>query len=1277
MSTRIALFCDKLLEAGWLAALIVAPLFFNVYSSRVFEPDKISLVRSIALVMVAAWIVKQIETGLPRQPLAQTIRALPRDNPLILPTLAVVVVYLVATIFSVAPTVSLWGSYQRLQGTDTTLSYIAIFLITASSLRTRPQLDRILNTAIVVSFPIAFYGILQHYQLDPLPWGGDTTLRVASNMGNSIFVAAYLIMIVPLTVARWIETLARIVNGMEARRRVASVAAAGLGLIALAALWAADFVLGTALALALFLLIFLFALFTRTSWRDVLLALTYTVILAAQLVTILFSQSRGPQLGLGAGLFAFVVLGVLAAMRYMARRWRLIALTGIVASAALAIAFLVVFNLPSSPLESLKSVPYIGRLGQILDRNSPTAQVRELIWQGAVELISPHEPLWSPTTGDDPVNLIRPLVGYGPEAMYVAFNPFYPPELGRLEARNASPDRSHNETLDSLVMTGLLGFGAYILLFISIFYFGLKWLGVIDSTRGRNAFLALWLAGGAVFGLGFSLANGWNWIGVALPFGMIAGFLIFLIAEAVRRFRSEAGPRDMSQALWLSALVGALLAHFAEIHFGIAIVSTRTYFWVYAALLVVLGTSPPSPALRAPPSPSPVGAGSPRPYRDGGEVRRKRRRAVENARTSARKANGGESIPLGPVFTWTAVTTVILLTMAFEFMNNQAGVPSALDAVARSLFYKGDSQSFGIFLLFLLTWVIAGIVGFGEELKSVRVPRDALAMAVALFTVLSLTALVWYILFQMRWLTQPGDLTNAFINVLGLYYVALFLLVGAIALALAWKELPAGARFLRAPANAAVAPVLAIAVAALIFLTNYSGVAADILYKSGSNLDNAGAWDRSQETYQRALEMQPNQDFYSLFLGRAYLEGARTATDPAQRARLLNRAEQVLLQAQRLNPLNTDHSANLARLHRIWATLVDDPAQKTLHYAKSSEYYQAAIRLSPNTAYLYNEWSQTYLQAGDLEKMRATLEQSVRVDARFAQTYLYLGEYYRATKDYARAADNYFKALELDSTALAEPDGSPVAAALTVLTRPEIAPRAIVALRAASEANPAAVAPHYALSDLYKRNGQMDLARQELELVVKNAPGDYYARLTLVNFYSETGQIDAAVTAMRGVMDLLSPTRTPDFQRFQDFYTQLQNLQRAIQNAQKAPNDVGAHRTLAAMWKARGQAQFALPEYQTVARLAPSDYDAHRNLVLLNLQLNQPDDAQRALTAITPLAPDNEKPLWQNLQMALNSHKAQQLDQALKQAQAALALAAEADKPAVQAYVTLLQEQVK
>ena len=43
--TKIDQWCEAVIEAGWLAALVLSPLFFNVFSSRVFEPDKISLLR--------------------------------------------------------------------------------------------------------------------------------------------------------------------------------------------------------------------------------------------------------------------------------------------------------------------------------------------------------------------------------------------------------------------------------------------------------------------------------------------------------------------------------------------------------------------------------------------------------------------------------------------------------------------------------------------------------------------------------------------------------------------------------------------------------------------------------------------------------------------------------------------------------------------------------------------------------------------------------------------------------------------------------------------------------------------------------------------------------------------------------------------------------------------------------------------------------------------------------------------------------------------------------
>ena len=58
MQTKLSLFCDTVIEAGWLIGLIIIPLFFNMYSQRVFEPDKLALLRSIALFIVTAWVIR-------------------------------------------------------------------------------------------------------------------------------------------------------------------------------------------------------------------------------------------------------------------------------------------------------------------------------------------------------------------------------------------------------------------------------------------------------------------------------------------------------------------------------------------------------------------------------------------------------------------------------------------------------------------------------------------------------------------------------------------------------------------------------------------------------------------------------------------------------------------------------------------------------------------------------------------------------------------------------------------------------------------------------------------------------------------------------------------------------------------------------------------------------------------------------------------------------------------------------------------------------------------
>jgi len=100
-STKLGAFCDKVLEIGWLLAVIITPLLFNVYSSRVFEPDKLTTLRTVAVIMAAVWLVKWIE----ERASGQHETGFTWRTPLVFPTFFTVVVYLLSTLLSVTPRV--------------------------------------------------------------------------------------------------------------------------------------------------------------------------------------------------------------------------------------------------------------------------------------------------------------------------------------------------------------------------------------------------------------------------------------------------------------------------------------------------------------------------------------------------------------------------------------------------------------------------------------------------------------------------------------------------------------------------------------------------------------------------------------------------------------------------------------------------------------------------------------------------------------------------------------------------------------------------------------------------------------------------------------------------------------------------------------------------------------------------------------------------------------------------------------------------------------------
>ncbi|MBX3011952.1 MAG: tetratricopeptide repeat protein [Caldilineaceae bacterium] len=1209
MKTKLDSWCEAVIEAGWLAALVVAPMFFNVFSSRVFEPDKISLIRSIALVMVVAWVIKIANGGYFWQPAYQDtstdnsvvtqLRGAWR-NPFVIPILLLILAYLLSTSFSLARFVSWFGSYQRLQGTYSFLSYVTIAILAAAHLRRPEQLRRLQHAIIITSLPIAIYGVIQHYNNDPLPWGGDVTTRVAANAGNAIFLAAYLIMAFFFTIERVYNSFALLLGAYprEAQEdQEMSVAFSGGA---------------------------------------------YLFITMVQLLAIFWTQSRGPWLGLFLGSYLFVLL-VLTAVRPRYYRQLTLAWVGV---GVLGILLLALMN-TTAMFDFLRPIPYVGRFTQLLNQESNTAQVRILIWEGASNMVRPHEPITFPDGSKDAVNFLRPLVGYGPEAMWVAYNPFYPPALAQVEARNASPDRSHNETWDSLVITGILGFVAYMSLFIAIFYWSLRWLGLLVNRRDN------WL-----FGLllgGFSLAailyflitdGSWRFFGVALPAGIIAGLFFYVTAAAFLHHDLKLDLRDIPRQLLIITIMATVAAHFVEIHFGIAIAATRTYFWVQTATLLVLGMRWAQPVAfsaaqtlaaeleeKNEEEEKPVDLKESRSGRKGRKVTTMKVSAPRRERTPLTTA---AALPA------TVMTdALIFLTFVFIYTTNSTQQRSAFDVLFSSVTQRpiGGAlvSSPYIFFLMFFTWLLSATVGLTVEALAQRKapPLQWWLRGYGLHAAVVWGSWLLYGLIQGARLI-PGaagtNLDEQLSHVAGhfAFYTGLvvfwLLLAGTV---YAWPRLSERLAAVRRPALSLVAGVaMAIFGFFVISTVNVALVRADIIYKQGQQFDNQANWVSSIELYRRALAARKTEDHYMLFLGRALLEQAKDVSDPGTyalgenptiddvlalipervaqmgRSELLRAAEVVLREAQRINPLNTDHTANLARLYRTWSDLTSDTAVRQQKLDESIGEYNMAVTLSPNAAHLWNEKGNAHLARGEDADAEAAYRHSLTLDPYFEQTYLLLADFYDRRQRYQEGVDLLKEGI---ATWLASQRFNPTAQMYSFLG---VACARVNDLACAIDAN--------------------------LE-VLKRQPNNVGAMRNLALLYRDQGETASALEWLEKAIALLQPEQVDDIRQLRTLAAQLYQDAGQIDAAiaqyeairQVAPQDLETLRTLSNLYNTEQDDRMVVEIAQALMALEPTNYQHPLNIAQALQRAGQTDNARQFGEQALQLAPAEQKPAIQ------------------------------------------------
>jgi len=964
MSSQLHLVCNRFIEACWLSSFILIPLHFNPATSRIYEPDKIALLRSIAVCVAAAWLIKAVEAWIARrqQRAAPPPEAAPRlrwrhpaSRTLVLATLLLLASHTLSTVFSILPATSLWGHYERLHGLYTLAAYLVLFFSMLALLRTPAQVQRLITTVLLVSLPMALYGIAQHFDIEPQGWIVSLSERVPSTMGNPIFLGATLCMTIPLTLYRLLDA-ERDALAPEARPGARKLRLlGGATVVVQVGGWSVGLAAGSLVALMLVAAWCLVPRWLQRPCGPFLRWSVYLLLLSLQLACLLFTQSRGPVLGLLTGLF-------LGALLWTVTRHRRRAALGLVGLGTFLALLLVGINLSGRALDVVSEIPYLNRLVQ-LKNEERSSQGRILIWEGAIDLIS--------------ATPARMGVGYGPETIRSAYFPYYSARIGRLEGWDVFPDRLHNATLDVVATTGLLGAAVYLLLFTGVVYFGLSRLGLLATTAQRTGFMVLWLAGGggAILGLR-GLMHTWTFSGVALPLGLLGGLFLYLTGYALL-IRPESNPDQepasrQGEALFILLLTG-ILVHFVETDVGIAISATQLLFWGYAALLLVAGlpedTSTPRDSATAP---------------EQKPEARSHRRRPSKARRRAKVKPSGEQPPSDPRIRAESLGIgLILLTLAYSFTT-----PGVSD------------EKLGLISVFMLAiWLLLGLI-LGAGPSGASQPRYRLRH-LGQYVILTLAPLFLLILLR----AAGVDMKNH--QLLG--YYALVLLTMAAQSMLLPGDAPSKRRPL-SPWRIALASVSILIALFFIYESNIQAIQANIDHRQATAAYTQRRYDLAMTWYRQAMARDPHQERYQMELAQALaaqaIFGTRVASD---REQLLHEAEQNLLRATERNPFDPYYWAQLAEVYRVWAN-VDAPNRETRYQEALAALEQAVQHNAENIAFL-TKWAELYEEKGERTQALATYRRALALDTTNAPLYMKIGRYYQEANQWQPAAAMYKAAL--------------------------------------------------------------------------------------------------------------------------------------------------------------------------------------------------------------------------------------------------------------------------
>ena len=217
---QIQLFLDRTISIGLFFILAGVPFIINPFALDYWYKPKIDSVYALIAIIAAAALTRQL-----------VLKKLPcvSVHPLTMPLAAYAVASILATIFSVSPSVSIHGDIFREEGLVTLLAYISLTIIFATAVVSEKQLKDLLTALLVSGSLVSLYALVQYAGYNPtrhfLPLLRSVENRPGSTIGNCNFLGKFLVLLLPLFIVYYLMTEKRVEKLLLAAGCLVSVAA--------------------------------------------------------------------------------------------------------------------------------------------------------------------------------------------------------------------------------------------------------------------------------------------------------------------------------------------------------------------------------------------------------------------------------------------------------------------------------------------------------------------------------------------------------------------------------------------------------------------------------------------------------------------------------------------------------------------------------------------------------------------------------------------------------------------------------------------------------------------------------------------------------------------------------------------------------------------------------------------------------------------------------------------------------------------------------------------